>query len=240
MLGAVYYQVARDASQTFGHMKFCIGVVFFYTYTHLMAPVLLYPPEVKLFKKEHFNGWYGLRPYYAALTISRMPIQMFLSFLFAIIIYVMSGLPLELKRFTMMYVVGVMVSLAAEGMGLAIGSVFQVRNGSAVGPLSVAPMLGLAVYGFDFARQIPGPVFFLMKLSFLRCAVVSLVLVVFGMDRAPLECNDIFCEFQKPMSVLRFLDIHKTSLWSELGILGCLIAFFRILLYIGLRWRMSR
>lgn len=33
------------------------------------------PSEVKLLKKECFNRWYGLSPYYAALTLSRLPFQ---------------------------------------------------------------------------------------------------------------------------------------------------------------------
>lgn len=33
------------------------------------------PGEVKLLKKECFNRWYGLVPYYAALTLSRLPFQ---------------------------------------------------------------------------------------------------------------------------------------------------------------------
>lgn len=33
------------------------------------------PGEVKLLKKECFNRWYSLMPYYAALTVSRLPFQ---------------------------------------------------------------------------------------------------------------------------------------------------------------------
>lgn len=33
------------------------------------------PQEVKIVKKECFNRWYGLTPYYMALTVSRIPLQ---------------------------------------------------------------------------------------------------------------------------------------------------------------------
>lgn len=37
------------------------------------------PSEVKLLKKECFNRWYGLMPYYTALTLSRIPFQVNIS-----------------------------------------------------------------------------------------------------------------------------------------------------------------
>lgn len=42
------------------------------------------------------------------------------------IIYFMSGLPIEISRFLMFVVIGNAVSLATEGMGIAIGAAFNV------------------------------------------------------------------------------------------------------------------
>ena len=41
LVALLYFNVARDGSQFFTHMKFSIGLVLFYTYTHVMVPVLL-------------------------------------------------------------------------------------------------------------------------------------------------------------------------------------------------------
>lgn len=46
--------------------------------------------------------------------------------IFLVIVYTMTGLPCELDRFVVFAAVGIITSLIAEGMGLAIGSVFNV------------------------------------------------------------------------------------------------------------------
>lgn len=77
-------------------------------------------------KKECFNRWYGLTPYYLALTISRLPVQIVLNIIFSTLVYTLSGLPLEPWRFVMFAFIGVIVSMVAEGLGLAIGATFNV------------------------------------------------------------------------------------------------------------------
>lgn len=46
--------------------------------------------------------------------------------MFLSIVYAMTGLPRDLDRFLLFNVIGVLVGLISEGMGLAIGSVFNV------------------------------------------------------------------------------------------------------------------
>jgi len=103
----------------------------------------------------------------------------------------------------------------------------------------VAPSLGLAVYGFDFAQQISWTMNALMKLSFMRCGIVALVLTVFGLDRADLDCSEVYCHFKKPIVTLRMLDIDRSSVWMEIFALLGLLVTFRFLCYIGLRWRVK-
>jgi hypothetical protein len=78
-----------------------------------------------------------------------------------------------------------------------------------------------------------------MKTSFMRCGVVALVLTVFGMDRADLDCNEVYCHFKKPIATLRMLDIDNSSVWTEILALFGLLVTFRLLCYIGLRWRIA-
>ncbi|KAK9503006.1 hypothetical protein O3M35_011671 [Rhynocoris fuscipes] len=238
-LGIMFYQMARDGQEFFNHMKFCIGVILFHTYTQCMVPILAYPYEVKLLKKEHFNQWYSLSPYYMALTFSKVPTITIFSLIYLTIVYALSGLPFEIARYAMFCTVGVIVAFIAEGMGLMIGSVFSVTNGAAVGPLSIAPFLGLAVYGFDFVRQIPGYMWPIVKSSFMRSGVVALILTVFGMNRGTLECSDpIYCHFQEPRVTLHYLDLEGVSPWHEIKILFVMLIAFRLAFYFGLRWRL--
>ncbi|XP_063363293.1 ATP-binding cassette sub-family G member 4 [Cydia amplana] len=239
LIGLCFLNMANDGTQMFNHLKMCVGLVIFFAYTQIMVPVLVYPQEVKLVKKEHFNRWYSLTPYYAALTVSKLPVQITLNCVFSTIVYFMVGVPFQVTRFIAFCLIGNVVSLVAEGMGMAIGSVFNVRNGCAIGPTAIAPFLGLAIYGFDFAHRIPLLMNLLMKTSFIRCGVVAMVLTIFGFGRTPLDCKDVYCHFSKPDVLLKYLDIERSSVWIEIMTMVGIMLVFRSLCYIGLRWRFA-
>ncbi|KAH8418744.1 hypothetical protein KR222_010077, partial [Zaprionus bogoriensis] len=235
--GLIFFQLGNQGARMFDHLKFCIGAVLMIVYTQVMVPILSYPDDVKVVKKETFNRWYTLMPYYLALTISRLPLQVMLNLTFMAVTYWMSGLPEQWWRFCIFVAVGLMISLVAEGMGLAIGATFSITNGSVVGPMMIAPFMGLAVYGFDFAPQITGGMNLLMKFSYVRVGVVALVLSVFGFQREELDCDDIYCHFSDPRVLLKFLDVDKVSILHQFGLLAMLMVFFRVLMYISLRKR---
>ncbi|XP_017059738.1 ATP-binding cassette sub-family G member 1 [Drosophila ficusphila] len=235
--GLIFFQLGNQGARMFDHLKFCIGAVLMIVYTQVMVPILSYPAEVKVVKKETFNRWYTLTPYYMALTISRLPLQVLLNITFMAVTYYMSGLPQQFWRFGIFVAVGLMISLVAEGMGLAIGATFSITNGSVVGPMMIAPLMGLAVYGFDFAPQISGGMQLLMKFSYVRVGVVSLVLAVFGFHREELDCDEIYCHFSDPRVLLKFLDVEKVSMLHQFGLLAMLMLFFRVMMYISLRKR---
>ncbi|ALC45046.1 CG32091 [Drosophila busckii] len=235
--GLIFFQLGNQGARMFDHLKFCIGAVLMIVYTQVMVPILSYPADVKVVRKETFNRWYSLMPYYMALTISRLPLQVLLNLTFMAMTYWMTGLPEQLWRFCIFAAVGLMISLVAEGMGLAIGATFSITNGSVVGPMLIAPLMGLAVYGFDFAPQIGVGMNLLMKFSYVRVGVVSLILAVFGFQREDLDCDDIYCHFSDPRVLLKFLDVDKVSILHQFGLLTMLMIFFRVLMYISLRKR---
>ncbi|XP_041987112.1 ATP-binding cassette sub-family G member 1 [Aricia agestis] len=239
LIGLTFYKMANDGTQMFNHLKLCVGLIIFFAYTQIMVPVLRYPQEVKLVKKEHFNGWYSLTPYYAAHTVSKLPVQITLNVVFCTIVYVMVGVPFDLARFLVFCLIGNVVSLVSESFGMAIGTIFNVTNGCAIGPAAIAPFIGLAIYGFDFAHRIPLIMKIIMKTSFIRCGVVAMVLTIFGFGRKTLECDDVYCHFAKPDVLLKYLDIDHTSVWFEIGIMVTIMLAVRGFAYISLRKRFS-
>lgn len=105
------------------------------------------PQEVKLVKKEHFNGWYGLLPYYAALTVSKLPVQISLNMIFCTTVFFMVGVPFTIPRFVMFCVIGNIISLVSEGIGMAIGSMFSVT-------VSIIAYIGLFFGTFDIKHAV--------------------------------------------------------------------------------------
>ncbi|CAH2237109.1 jg24448 [Pararge aegeria aegeria] len=117
--------------------------------------------------------------------------------------------------------------------------VYPQENGCAIGPAAIAPFLGLAIYGFDFAHRIPLIMNIIMKTSFIRCGVVAMILTVFGFGRKNLDCKDTYCHFAKPDVLLRYLDIENSSVWFEILIMVSIMVTARFLCYMGLRWRFT-
>lgn len=191
--------------------------------------------------------------------------QIFFSMIFLSVTYFMTGLPLEIDRFLLFSLIGILTSLTAEGMGFFIGSVFNVtvskvffflsnrdkqkkhiynqhfnfQNGSAVAPLTLAPFLGLATYGFDFAKSIPWYIAILMKMSFLRSGTVGIVITIFGRNRKKLDCYQNYCHFADPKVLLEYLDIDHTTVWSQIYYLMTILIIFRAAMYIALRYKLT-
>lgn len=125
-IGLIFLNAANDGERMFDHLKFCMGSIFFVVYTQIMVPILQYPQELRVVKKECFNRWYGLSPYYLALTISRLPFQILFNLIFSSLVYSLAGLPHEFERFFMFALIGIIISFISEGLGLWIGATFNV------------------------------------------------------------------------------------------------------------------
>jgi hypothetical protein len=105
--------------------------------------------------------------------------------------------------------------------------------------MSLAPFLGFAIYGFDFAREIPWWMWPFLKTSFLRSGVIALIIAVFGMDRGMLNCHHpMYCHFRDPKVTIHYLDLDHVSAWAEIGLLILIMLTFRFACFVGLRWRL--
>lgn len=76
--------------------------------------------------KEHFNRWYSLKMYYASVTLLGIPISVLCCVIFTVIIYLLSGQPLEWARFGMFFAISLMVDFVGQTFGLMIGAWFDV------------------------------------------------------------------------------------------------------------------
>ncbi|CAH2076869.1 unnamed protein product, partial [Iphiclides podalirius] len=154
LIGSIFFLVGNDAAKPIVNYKFCISVLVFFMYTHVMIPVLLFPMEVRLLRREYFNRWYGLKAYYAALTFASLPGMIMFGLVFLAIVYLMSGQILEWDRFALFVICGILIGVCSEGLGLVVGSAFNSTNGSIIGPAMVSPLLVLCCYGMGFGPYI--------------------------------------------------------------------------------------
>nr|CAD7267456.1 unnamed protein product [Timema shepardi] len=153
VLGGIYFGTGNDATKPFMNFKFCIAVLVFFMYTHIMTQVLLFPTEVKLLQREYFNRWYGLKPYYMALTVSTLPTLILFGFAFLVVSYLLSAQPLDLVRFMKYCLICLLVGAVSEGYGLAIGSMFGVMIGGLVAFLIFYRMVAYLALRFRLTAE---------------------------------------------------------------------------------------
>lgn len=99
--------------------------------------------QVQLLKREHFNRWYRINPYYFAMSLAKLPVQILNSFLYLTMVYLMTGKkkihseqqltdetsnnlysdqPVEFKRMVLFYLISILTSLTSESFGLLISA----------------------------------------------------------------------------------------------------------------------
>ncbi|CAH1400150.1 unnamed protein product [Nezara viridula] len=213
-LGIMFFKKADDGTSFIAHLKVCMAIPIFQAYTMQMVPMLYYPFEVKLLKKEHFNKWYGLFPYYLAYTAAKAPVMLALNLLDSIIVYNLVGLPWEVDRFLLFCFTGLMVGFVADGLGHTIGSLFSPTNSCAIGPFTFAPFVGLANYGYDFMKTIHPLMDILIHMSYVRTGIVANILVLYGLDRNKLSCPDNIdhCLYKDPKEILYYLNLERFNI----------------------------
>lgn len=143
LLGWLFIGSGNDGSRVLDNYNLLFSILMHHMMTPMMMTILTcelgrwwrrflinflipVPTERSTILKENFNRWYTVKAYYLAVNIIDLPISTLSCFLFSIIIYVMTGWPLEFIRFSVFFVVSLLVVLVAETVGLIIGSCFNV------------------------------------------------------------------------------------------------------------------
>ncbi|KAG8228308.1 hypothetical protein J437_LFUL007026 [Ladona fulva] len=244
LIGGLFYDVGDDGAKTIVNFGFCFTCIIFFLYIPMMPVLLQFPEEVKLLKREHFNRWYGLNAYFFALTIARLPSQLFLGVLYIVIVYLLSGQPLEISRSTQFLVICLLISVVSESLGLAISSILNIVNGMFVGPTLSVPLMLLAAYGIGMTgtSHVPLPIRLMMRFSYLRYGLEGIVAAVYGGDppRALLPCRPPadYCHLREANSIMRTLGMEGVNFWIAMVSLIISFVFFRLVSYSLLRWRL--
>lgn len=237
MLGVLYVQAGQDGSKVLDNYNLLFSVLMHHMMSTMMLTILTFPTEMSILIKEHFNRWYSLRAYYAAVTLVDIPISVLCCSLFTVIIYLMSGQPLEYARFGMFLAISVLVVFVAQSFGLMIGAVFDVVNGTFLGPTLSVPMMMFAGFGVTL-RDLPPYLHWGSYISYLRYGLEGFVGAIYGGDRPTLDCPTGYCHYRYPQKFLSEIAMRGDQFWNDIVALVIILFALRVLSYVLLKWKL--
>ncbi|XP_018573814.1 ATP-binding cassette sub-family G member 1 [Anoplophora glabripennis] len=240
LIGNLYIGMGQDGSKTIFNFGFYFTCLIFFMYIPMMPILSQFPREVQLVKREHFNKWYRLSAYFAALTFSTIPIQVLLGTLYVVLVCVLSDQPMELDRLLMFYLVCMLTGVISESLGLLIGSQLTIVNAMFVGPVVTVPIMLLAVYGFGSGYDtVPTLIKIAMYFSYLRYSLEGLIHSMLQ-GRKKLDCpeSEDFCIYTDLQFFVKEMGMENTVYWLDIAALVFIYILFRGGSYYLLRQRL--
>lgn len=143
---------------------------------------------------------------------------------------------MEPKRLAMFVSICILTSLVAQSLGLLIGAGLSVEAGVFLGPVSTIPTMLFSGFFVNF-DTIPGYLQWVPWISYVRYAFEGAMISIYGMDRAKLQCSEIYCHFRSPKKFLEEMSMDKSEYWLDALALTVIFIGLRIIAYFVLRWK---
>lgn len=237
IIGMIYYDVGNEASKVMSNAGCIFFTTLFTMFTAMMPTILTFPTEMSVFVREHLNYWYSLKAFYFAKTLADLPFQIVFSSVYVIVVYYLTSQPMELQRVYMFVFICVLTSLVAQSLGLLIGAGMNIEAGVFLGPVTTIPTILFSGFFVNF-DTIPGYLQWVTYVSYVRYGFEGAMVSIYGMDRAKLQCSEIYCHFRSPKKFLEEMSMDKAEFWIDsCALIGTFIAL-RIIAYFVLRWKL--
>ncbi|XP_047509088.1 ATP-binding cassette subfamily G member 4 isoform X1 [Pieris napi] len=239
MLGTLFINAGNEGSRVLDNYNLLFAILMHHMMSPMMLTILTFPSEMSILLKEHFNRWYSLGSYYVSVTIVDLPISIFSCAIFSVIVYIMSSQPLEITRFAMFFTISLLTVLVAQSFGLMVGAVFNVVNGTFLGPTLSVPMMMFAGFGVTL-RDLPPYLYWGSYVSYLRYGLEGYISAIYGLNRQTLACDEAeYCHYKHPKVFLKDVAMDPNMFWWDTAALTTILLVLRTAAFLLLRWKLS-
>ncbi|XP_050548541.1 ATP-binding cassette sub-family G member 4 [Daktulosphaira vitifoliae] len=235
LLGTLFHNTGVDGSTIFDNYNLLFSIIMHHVGSTLMLNIINFPSEISIVTKEHFNRWYSLKVYYIATNILDIPITTLGCLIFSVIIYTMTGQPMNWYRFSMFTFTCWLIVLTAQSLGFIVGVWFNVVNGNFVGPIIVVVLMMFSGFGVN-VRDIPDYLKWGTYISFLRYALEAIVSTIYN-GRDILTCNTLYCHYKYSTKFLKEVAMPVDQFGKDIIALLINLVIFRLAAYYLLRLR---
>lgn len=239
LLGLVFQNSGVDGSRVLDNYNLLFSILIHHMMSSMMLTIVTFPTQMSILLKENFNRWYSLKAFYIAITVIDIPISIVCCVLFSLIVYFMSGQPLEIARFSMFLSISMLTILLGQGTGLTIGAICNVVNGTFSGPTVAIPLMMFAGFGVSL-RDLPSYLKWGTYVSYLRYGLEGYIGAIYGLDRPVLDCKEkteLYCHYRYPSKFLSDIAMQGDQFWNDIIALAVILIIIRCGAYICLRWK---
>uniref|UniRef100_A0A1I8P7J2 ABC transporter domain-containing protein n=1 Tax=Stomoxys calcitrans TaxID=35570 RepID=A0A1I8P7J2_STOCA len=240
-VGFLFFEVTRNAK--YAIFNYYLGAGLNVAIAVLaMGPMLAtVPRDIRHLRREYFNQWYRLSSYFMAMMTSELLVLIPLSIVSAVILYFVTGQPMQLWRLLLFALVTAVVSLVASSFGLLLASSLKGMHALFVGPLILSIMImimNISAHTGDMstAHKI------LIHISFMRYAVDASLSLLLGFNRPNFPCpSDSFCflPMNKGKYILKLLGCSNISYSQSIAVLSGMAIIFSLLAFFVWKYRLS-
>lgn len=239
-MGWIYWNFGNNGSKVASNFSCVFFMMITTFYATVMHAVLTYPMEAGVFLREHFNNWYCLSAYYLAKALSDVPLQIICPTVFMSIAYWMSGQPREWDRFFILWIANILLAFLGQSFGNTMGAGFEPQVALFLTSVIIMPMFLVSGF-FVHLDDISPYLVWLSYTSIFRYGLESAMIAIYGFNRAPLDCDQIYCHYKYPVRFLEDLGIKNRTdtVWFNLSMLAVFLLFSQCLLYVVLRYKVK-
>ncbi|CAH2108041.1 unnamed protein product [Euphydryas editha] len=238
MLGTLFINAGNEGSRVLDNYNLLFAILMHHMMSPMMLTILTFPSEMSILLKEHFNRWYSLGSYYISITVVDLPISIISCAIFSVIVYLMSSQPLDIARFAMFFAISLYTVLVAQSFGLMIGAIFNVVNGTFLGPTLSVPMMMFAGFGVTL-RDLPPYLAWGSYISYLRYGLEGYIGAIYGLDRPTLDCNQAkYCHYRYPRTFLKEIAMSPNMFWWDILALTVTLFVLRTAAFLLLKWKL--
>ncbi|CAG4972313.1 unnamed protein product [Parnassius apollo] len=239
MLGSLFVKAGNEGNRVIENYNLLFAILMHHMMSPMMLTILTFPSEMSILIKEHFNRWYSLGSYYISITLVDLPISIVSCAVFSVIVYTMSSQPLEIVRFLMFFAISLYTVLVAQSLGLMIGAVFNVVNGTFLGPTISVPMMMFAGFGVTL-RDLPPYLYWGSYISYLRYGLEGLIGAIYGLERPTLDCDQaVYCHYKHPKTFLNIIAMSPDMFWWDVLALTIFVVVLRVAAFLLLKWKLK-
>ncbi|XP_039285094.1 ATP-binding cassette sub-family G member 4 [Nilaparvata lugens] len=167
-----------------------------------------------------------------------MLFQILCSTTFCLIIYLLSGQPLDPLRFLLFASACGIVALISQTLGLLVCTILRLKHAVVFGSLFIMPWVIFSGY---FLRLQDAPWFshWLFHINFLKYGFQCVVLSIYGYDRPRMPCSKDYCHFVFPQKFLKHLQLQQEKYYANFLILAAILLVTKILTFHVLKYQLK-